>query len=73
MVAERIFPAVGSFEVAGAGVFLPASELAFDGLVWGTAEEYGDAHLERLPCFSACSRCHADCSAHLNYGVPLLL
>ena len=29
------FSAVGGFEVAGAGVYLPASELAFDGLVWG--------------------------------------
>ena len=26
---------------------MPASELAFDGLTWGTAEEYGDARLER--------------------------
>ena len=37
------FSSIGGFEVAGAGVYLPASELAFDGLVWGTAEEYGDA------------------------------
>ena len=28
-----------------------ASELAFDGLVWGTAEEYGDARLERCRAF----------------------
>ena len=28
------FSSVGGFEVAGAGVYLPASELAFDGLVW---------------------------------------
>ena len=50
------------FEVAGAGVYLPASELAFDGSVWSTAEEYGHARLERcrafmpvprLPCASA--------------------
>ena len=45
------FSSFGSFEVAGAGVFLPASELAFDGLVWGTAEEYGDARLERCRAF----------------------
>ena len=32
------FSSIGSFEVAGAGVFLPASELAFEGSVWGTAE-----------------------------------
>ena len=28
------FTSVGGFEVAGAGVYLPASELAFDGSVW---------------------------------------
>ena len=39
------------FEVAGAGVYLPASELAFENLVWGTVEEYGDARLERCPAF----------------------
>ena len=47
MVAEKEFSSIGGFEVAGAGVHLPASELAFDGLIWGTAEEYGDARLER--------------------------
>ena len=46
MVAEKT-SSVGGFEVACAGVYLPASELAFEGLVWGTAEEYGDARLER--------------------------
>ena len=38
---------VGGFEVAGAGDYLPASEHAFENLVWGTVEEYGDARLER--------------------------
>ena len=42
---------IGGFEAAGAGVYLPASEMAFDGLIWGTAEEYGDAHLERCRAF----------------------
>ena len=51
MVAERIFLPLGTFEVAGAGVYLPASELAFDGLIWGTAEEYGDARLDRCRVF----------------------
>ena len=41
----------GGFEVAGAGVYLLASELAFEGSVWGTAEEYGDARLERCRAF----------------------
>ena len=41
----------GGFEVAGACVYLPASELAFDGSVWGKAEEYGDARLERCRAF----------------------
>ena len=38
---------IGGFEVAGAGVYVPASELAFDGSVWEVAEEYGDARLEQ--------------------------
>ena len=41
------FSSVGVFEVAGAGVYVPASELAFEGSVWRTAEEYGGARLER--------------------------
>ena len=28
------FSSIGGFEVADAGVYLPASELAFDGLIW---------------------------------------
>ena len=45
------FSSVGGFEVAGAGVYLPASEVAFDCAVWGTVEEYGDARLERCRAF----------------------
>ena len=37
------YSSVGGFEVAGAGTYLPASEVAFDHSVWGTVEEYGDA------------------------------
>ena len=37
--------------MAGAGVYLPASEVAFDHSVWRTAEEYGDARLERCRAF----------------------
>ena len=37
--------------VWSAGVYLPASELAFDNSVWGTVEEYGDARLERCRAF----------------------
>ena len=37
----------GDFEVAGAGVYQPASEVAFESAVWGVAAESGDAHLER--------------------------
>ena len=51
MVAERISPLLGGFEVAGAGVYLPAAEVAFDHSVWGTVEEYGDARLERCRAF----------------------
>ena len=45
------FSSVGGFEIAGAGVYLSASELAFEGSVWGTVEEYGDARLERCRIF----------------------
>ena len=45
------FSSIGGFEVAGAGVYLPASVLAFEGSVWGTAEEYGVARLERCRAF----------------------
>ena len=45
------FSSIGGFEVAGAGVYLPASELAFEGSIWGTVEEYGDARLERCVLF----------------------
>ena len=44
------FISAGGFEIAGAGVYLPASGLAFEGSVWRTAKEYGDARLE---CCSA--------------------
>ena len=36
--------------MAGAGVYLPA-DVAFDCSVWRTAEEYGDARLERCRAF----------------------
>ena len=45
------FSSVGGFEVAGAGVYLPAAEVAFDHSVWGMVEEYGDARLERCRAF----------------------
>ena len=45
------FSSIGGFEVAGAGVCLPAAEVAFDHSVWGTVEEYGDARLERCRAF----------------------
>ena len=45
------FSSFGGFQVAGALVCLPASDLAFDGSVWGTAEEHGDARLERCRAF----------------------
>ena len=45
------FSTVGGFEVAGAGVYVPAPELSLDGAVWGVSEEYGDALLERCRAF----------------------
>ena len=41
----------GGFEVAGSGVYLLAPELAMEGAVWGTVEEYGDARLDRCRAF----------------------
>ena len=65
------FSSVGGFEVAGAGVYLPAAEVAFDHSVWGTVEEYGDARLERcrafLPVPGSCRMFSV-----LNSGVLLL-
>ena len=34
------FSSTGGFEVAGAGVYVLAPEVAFEGSVWGVAEEY---------------------------------
>ena len=68
---EDFFSIVG-FEVAGAGAYLPAAEVAFDHSASGTVEEYGDARLERCRAFSLslgfCRRCSV-----LSFGVLLLL
>ena len=45
------FSSVGGFEIAGAGVYLPAAGVAFESAVWGVAEENGDARLERCRAF----------------------
>ena len=45
------FSSIGDFEVADAGVYLPAAEVAVESAVWGVAEEYGDARLERCRAF----------------------
>ena len=42
---------VGGFEVAGAGMYLPAPEEALRGSVWRVAVEYGDARLQRCRAF----------------------
>ena len=62
------FSSIGGFEVAGAGVYLPATELAFDGAVWGV-EEYGDARLERCRVAPVLRKLFSV----LNSGVLLLL
>ena len=51
LIIGNVWTDGGGFEVAGAGVYLPASVLAFDRSVWGMAEEYGDARLERCRAF----------------------
>ena len=46
------FSSARGFEVAGAGVYVPAPELAFESsFFWWVAEEYGDARLERCRAF----------------------
>ena len=54
------FSSLGGFEVAGAGVYLPGTEIAFADPVWGMVEEYGNARIER--CRAPCSWSFADCS-----------
>ena len=49
--SRKDFSSIGGFEVAGAGVYLPASAVAFDHAVWGTVEEYGDARFVRCRAF----------------------
>ena len=56
------FSSIGVFEVAGAGVYLSAAEVAFDHSVWGTVEEYGDARVERCRAFLPVPGAFADCS-----------
>ena len=51
MGAERTFLLWVVLKLLVAGVYLPASEIAFDNSVWGTVEEYGDARLERCRAF----------------------
>ena len=50
VVVERISLLLGVLRLLVL-VCMPASELVFDGLIWGTAEEYGDARLERCRAF----------------------
>ena len=42
---------VGGFEVAGAGVYLPAPELASEGAVWGGGGGVWRCYAGALPCF----------------------
>ena len=66
------FSSVSGFEVAGARVHLPASELAFDGSVWGTAQEKGDADFECCRAFLCLFPVSCRLSSVLNSGVLLL-
>ena len=45
------FSSVGGFEVAGAGVYLLAAEVAYESAVGRVAEEYRNARLERCRAF----------------------
>ena len=66
------FFSVGGFEVAGAGVYFPAAEVAFEGSVWGFAEEYEDARLERCRAFMPVPGVFSPSSV-MSFGVPSLL
>ena len=44
------YPTAG-FAVAGAGMYLPAPELALQGATWEVAEEYGDAKVDGCRAF----------------------
>ena len=61
--SKKDFPFMGGFEVAGAGVHLPAAEVAFDHSVWGSVEEHGDDRLERCRAVLHVPGGLADCSA----------
>ena len=59
--------------MAGAGVYLPAPELAFESVVWGVAEEYGDARLGRCRVFLCLYLDPCGPFSVLNFGMPSLL
>ena len=57
------FSLIGGFEVAGAGVCVPAPELAFECAVWECGGGVWRCSSGALPCFLCLSLGHADCSA----------
>ena len=65
------FSSVGGFEVARAGVYLPASELAFEGSVWGTVEECVMLDWS-VAVFFCLSLGNADCCCSCHAGVLAL-
>ena len=67
----EVYP-TGEFSVAGAGLYLPAPELAMDGAVWGVAEEYGDARLQRCRVLLCLSLGLSRLFSVLSFGLPLL-
>ena len=67
------FSSVGGFEVAGAGVYLPAAEVAFESARYGELQKSMVMHVWSVcRAFYASSWGNADCSACLNSGVLLL-
>ena len=71
--SRKDFSSIGGFEVAGAGVYLPASEIAFDNSVWGTVEEHTAMLSLSVAVLFFLSLGFCRLFSVLNFGVLLLL
>ena len=72
MVAGRTSLLSVGLEVAGAGVYIPASEVAFEDSVWGTTEEFLVMHVWNDAVLSCLFLGSCRLFSVLNSGVLLL-
>ena len=72
-LSREDFSSVGVYEVAGAGVYLSAAEVAFGGAVYGVAEEDGDVRAWSVAVLFCLSLVFCRLSSVLNSGVPFFL